>query len=130
VAKHRIVRVPEVLAFYRHHDGTRATRDRLRMALNHLGAQLAFLRGNPLVRRRLGRRGARDSTLGELLKRGNECYWQGDLDSARAIFRRVMRSGYGAPSDWKRMLPALLPAGLHRFLLKRRTSTNDPRPET
>jgi len=122
VAEHSIVRVPEVLAFYRHHEGPRATRDRLRMAMNHYSAQRGYLRMNPSVRKRLGRGRIRETTVGELLKRGYECYWQSDLDSARAIFRRVMAAGYGAPSDWKRMLPALLPLRLHQLLLQRRLS--------
>jgi glycosyltransferase involved in cell wall biosynthesis len=124
VAEYRIVLVPEVLAFYQHHDGSRATANRLRMALNHYSAQLDYLHRNPAAGRMLGRHKVRDLTLGELLNRGYECYWQGDLESARHIFRRVMKAGYGDASDWKRMLPALLPLSVHRRLLRRRSAAN------
>lgn len=117
---HRIVRVPEVLAIYHHHHGSRATSNRLRMAVNHLEAQQEYLQHRPDAQRKLGPAKIRALTLGELLRRGNACYWRGDLEDARAIFRRVMKSGYGDASDWKRMLPALLPAGLHKRVLRRR----------
>jgi glycosyltransferase involved in cell wall biosynthesis len=121
VAEHKIIRVPEVLAFYYHHTGPRATSDRVRMALNHFGAQREYLQEHPSIRKMLGRHKVRDLTVGELLKRAYECYWQGDLESARKIFRRVMKAGYGNTSDWKRMLLALLPLKLHRQLVHERT---------
>jgi glycosyltransferase involved in cell wall biosynthesis len=126
VAAHKIVRVPEVLAFYYHHAGPRATSDRVRMALNHLDAQQAFLQTHPAILDRLGRRTVRELTVGELLKRGYECYWQGDLESARKIFQRVMKAGYGDAHDWKRMLPAWLPLKLHRQLIRERMAPNVP----
>lgn len=119
VARHRIVRVPEVLAFYFHHKGPRATANLLRMAVNHLGAQEHFLKQNPALRRALGTRKIRELTVGEMLRRGYQCYWGDDLQSARAIFRRVMKRGYGTATDWKRMLPALLPWRMHRWLVGR-----------
>lgn len=117
VVQNRIVRVPEVLAFYYHHAGARATRDRVRMALNHFEAQRDFLRKHPDIRKKLGRDRVRALTVGELLDRGYESYWRGDLADARRIFRRVMQAGYGGGADWKRMLPAWLPLGLHKRLL-------------
>lgn len=125
VAENKIVRVPEVLAFYYHHEGPRATRDRVRMALNHLEAQGAFLRKHPGIHKTLGRGKVRALTVGELLDRGYECYWQSDLENARKIFRRVMKAGYGGVTDWKRMLPALLPLNLHKRLVSGRMASND-----
>jgi len=124
VADHQVVRVPEALAFYYHHPGPRATSNRVRMALNHLGAQRHYLRHHPRAVQQLGRGKIRELTAGETLRRGYECYWDGDLESARKIFRRVMRTGYGNAGDWKRMLPSLLPLGLHRLLLHKRLSTD------
>lgn len=124
-AENKIVRVPEVLAFYYHHKGSRATHDRVRMALNHLDAQAAFLLKHPGIQKMLGRSKVRTLTIGELLDRGYECYWQGDLENARKIFRRVMKAGYGGVADWKRMLPALLPLNLHKRLLGKRIVPND-----
>jgi hypothetical protein len=56
-------------------------------------------------------------TVGELLHRGYERYWAGDIEVARTIFRAVMREGYGGAPDWKYMLPSLLPLSLHRQLI-------------
>jgi glycosyltransferase involved in cell wall biosynthesis len=109
-----IVRVPAVLAFYHHHGAGQASRQSLRAALQPLAAQETFLARHPLIAKRLGRRRVRELTFGTLLKRGYESYWKGDLDTARAIFRRVLRSGYGRPRDWTYMLPSLLPTSLHR----------------
>ena len=118
VAENRISLVPEVLAFYHHHGGQRATSDPVRMALNHLATQQEYLRKHPEVRNRLGRRTVRALTVGELLSKGYACYWAGQLKDARRIFLHVMKSGYGNARDWRRMLPSLLPLPWHRFLVR------------
>jgi GT2 family glycosyltransferase len=112
-----VVRVPEVLAFYNHHGGQQASRNRLRVALQTFEVQQRFLDEAPGLETSLGRQEVRRKTLGALLSRGYESYWAGDLDAARGIFRKVMRAGYGQPRDWKYMLPALLPAPLHQRML-------------
>lgn len=112
-----LVRVPEVLAYYHHHAGEQITKNRLRVALNHCWAQRKYLVQHPEVARRLGSRRVRELVEGALLRRGYACYWARDLVAARAIFRMVMRAGYGRPRDWLYMFPALLPLRLHRGLL-------------
>ncbi|MEO6697214.1 MAG: hypothetical protein ABIN45_04335 [Gammaproteobacteria bacterium] len=62
---------------------------------------------------------ARQLVHGELLARGYQAYWARDLVTARAIFRLIVSHGYGTLSDWKYMVPALLPLSLHRALIKR-----------
>ncbi|HUW28695.1 MAG TPA: glycosyltransferase [Sulfuriferula sp.] len=114
---HRLVRVAEVLAFYRHHDGVQMTKKRAVIARNHWLVQREFLAQHSEIANLLGRNRIRSITHGELLKRGYACYWDRDLRSARAIFRTVMASGYGTPSDWKYMLPALLPLPIHQALI-------------
>lgn len=114
----RIVRVPEVLAYYRHHEGEQITKNRARGALNHWRVQHRFLERNPETVQRLGRRRVRELTDGELLRRGYSCYWTRNLQAARVIFRTVMRAGYGTPRDWKYMLPALLPLSWHQGLIR------------
>lgn len=116
-AVHRLVRVPHVLAYYHHHGGDQITRNRARIALNHWRVQQKYLRAHPSVVQALGKEKIDRLTLGELLKRGYACYWQRDLAAARAIFRTVMKQGYGTRSDWKYMLPAWLPAAVHERLI-------------
>ncbi|NMF96729.1 glycosyltransferase [Aromatoleum toluolicum] len=112
-----LVRVPRVLANYHHHQGDQITKNRARIALNHRRVQEKFLIANPGVRERLGTNRVRELTAGELLKRGYESYWKRDLLAARAIFRAVMKEGYGGLRDWKYLITALLPLGLHQALL-------------
>lgn len=117
-----IVRVAEVLAYYHFHGGVQASGNRLNAALQHWQAQLDFLAERPDISEKLGRRKVRQATHGELLHEGMTAYWQRDLTTARAIFRRVMRHGYGAVAQWRYMLPALLPLPVHRTLLGLPTS--------
>lgn len=112
-----IVRIPEVLAYYHFHGGVQASANRLNSALQHWQAQRDFLAERLDLARRLGTRRVRQATHGELLHEGMIAYWQRDLYTARAIFRTVMRQGYGALPLWRYMLPALLPLSAHQTLL-------------
>ena len=126
-----IVRVPEVLAFYHFHGGTQASGNRGRAALHHWHAQISCLQGNASLATLLGASRIRQLTTGELLKRGYESYWHRDLPAARQIFRAVMKQGYGTLTDWKYMLPSILPELWHRWLIglrDRDTRTTDGQP--
>lgn len=112
-----IVLVPEVLAYYQFHGGAQASSNKARAALHFLHAQTAYLATHPAFAQALGGARVRKLTLGALLARGYECYWSRELEPARAIFRAVMRRGYGSPTDWKYMLPAWLPLRWHRLLI-------------
>ena len=116
----RLILVPEVLAYYHHHEGDQVTKNRLRVALNHWRAQEKFLRENPETMVRLGRARVRELVTGELLRRGYAAYWDRDLHTARTLFRYVMRKGYGRPKDWFYMLPSMLPFPLHAWMLQKR----------
>lgn len=114
-----IVRVPEVLAYYRHH-GNQMISNRARIALSHFEVQRAYLLQHPEIAAMFEHNAIHALTSGELLKRGYTCYWQRDLSAARKIFRAVMKQGYGTFKDWKYMLPALLPESWHQWLIKLR----------
>jgi len=115
---HPVVRVPEVLAYYHHHGGQQATRSKVQVALVTTEVQRHFLSVHPEAVHALGRKKARRLIYGTLLDRGYAYYWRRDLVPARAIFRRVMRSAYGAPKDWRYMLSSLLPLSIHRKLIQ------------
>ncbi len=114
----RIIRVPEVLAFYHFHSGQQASSRHAEAALQFLTAQQRYLAGNPPLIQKLGRRRLRELQWGTLMHRGFERYWLRDLASARPLFREVMRHGHGGLREWLYMLPAWLPEGLHRTLLE------------
>lgn len=113
---HPIVRVPEVLAYYRHH-GNQMISNRSRIALSHFNVQCAYLIDHPEIADTFTPDTLSALTKGELLMRGYACYWQRDLPAARKIFRAVMKQGYGTLADWKYMLPAWLPESWHRGLI-------------
>lgn len=118
-----VLRVPEVLAFYHFHGGEQASANRQRAAFHLLHAQEQYLRQHPDFASQLGWPRKRELLYGGLLRTGFDCYWKRDLPAARAVFRRIMRAGYGKPADWAYMLPALLPEPLHRVLLQLRSGT-------
>lgn len=114
-----IVRVPAVLAYYHFHDPAQQKSKiaPARTALAHMQAQLSFLRDNPGAREKLGKNVIRQHIYGHLLDKGYELYWQRNIPAARQLFRKVMSGLYGAPLDWKYMLPALLPLPIHLYLI-------------
>lgn len=122
--KHLLTSVPAVLAYYHFHDGNQATNDKAKTAINHYRAQQLFLAQHPESATTLGRNNLRRLMYGELLKRGFECYWKRELHSARIIFKQVMKHGYGSVSDWKYMLPSLLPYAFHRKLITTMATEN------
>lgn len=112
-----IVRVPEVLAYYRFHPG-QMTRNQARTALTHYQVQNAFLNTHTDIPELNDPSLRLDLTTGELLKRGYRAYWSRNLADARPIFRKVMLDGYGTFRDWKYMLPAWLPESWHSWLIR------------
>jgi hypothetical protein len=120
VPQGKLVLVPEVLAYYVHHEGLQITKNRTKVALNHLRAQEKFIASNPDAVKKIGRRRVRQLLAGELLQKAYVCYWNRDLQSARTLFRQVMRRGYGSPKVWLYMLPSLLPLRVHTRLLEKR----------
>lgn len=117
-AQGSIVRVPEVLAFYHHHDGPQATDNQVLAALDTFRAKEIFLGHHPDIARRLGRETVDDLLWGRLIAKGSELYWRGDIEAARPLFRKALLSGHGSPRDKIRMLPCLLPLPVHRLAAK------------
>lgn len=114
-----IVRVPQVLAIYHFHGGAQASANHAQAALQLWQAQREYLARHPQVVRQLGSHKIKRLTHGELLQRGYARYWARDLTAARALFKTVMKHGYGNLRDWKYMLPALLPFSWQEALIQR-----------
>lgn len=112
----KLVRVPEVLAFYHFHGGVQATGNRGKTAIDNWRVQREFIEAYPSIERELGKQVVRRIVEGQLLKRGFECFWDRDLPAAHAIFRLVMKNRYGSLNEWKYMLAALLPLPLFRMV--------------
>jgi len=112
-----IIRVPEVLAQYHHHDGVQATHNQSLAALDTLRAQQMFLRRHPEIERQLGANRIESLTWGKLIEHANALHWRGDFESARPIYRKALLGGHGSLSARLRMLPSLLPLAAHRAIL-------------
>jgi glycosyltransferase involved in cell wall biosynthesis len=112
-----IIRVPEVLATYHHHHGVQATHNQALAALDTLKAKQIFLQRHPDIVAHLGAHRIESLTWDKLIQQGNVLHWQGDLKSARPVFRKALLAGHGSFSAKLRMLPSLLPFWLHRAIL-------------
>lgn len=116
----RIVRVPEVLAYYRWHGGGQISAVRWRQVLDAWQVRRDFVRFHPEAVAHLDRRTRRELVHGDLLRRGYTAYWRRDLDSAGRLFRRALVTGCWHLPDLKYLLAACLPAPLYRTLLQLR----------
>lgn len=116
----RIRLVPEVLAFYRHHQSGQITSKQWRQARNSWLVKRKFVRQHPELVAHLSHRGLRDLIDGGLLARGYDNFWRRDLDSAQRIFRMSLLTGGWAAKDLRYLLPALLPASIYRRLVQSR----------
>lgn len=117
-AQGKLIRVPEVLAQYHHHGGEQATHNRALAAIDTFRARQFFLQRHPDLAARLGENLVEQLTWGRLIKDGNVLHWQGNIESARPVFRKALLAGKGTFSDKLRMLPSLLPINIHRYFVE------------
>ena len=122
----RIRLVPEVLAFYRHHQGGQITSTQWRQARNSWIVKRKFVRQHPQLVRHLSAAELRDLIDGSLLRRGYDNFWRRDLDSAQRIFRMSLVKGGWRAKDLVYLLPSLLPPALFRRLVSRRDRSPAP----
>jgi glycosyltransferase involved in cell wall biosynthesis len=116
----RIRLVPEVLAFYRHHQSGQITSTQWRQARNSWLVKRKFVRQHPQLVNHLPPAELRDLIDGSLLRRGYDNFWRRDLESAQRIFRMSLVKGGWRAKDLVYLLPSLLPPPLFRRLVSRR----------
>lgn len=114
----KIVVLPEVLAFYNHHQGAQITKNRLTIAINHWKIQNKFIKNHPEIQTSLGKKRIREIIDGELLKRGYLNYWKRDLKASHTLFRLAMKRCFFSAKDLKYLLPALLPFRIYRVCVQ------------
>ena len=114
---HPIVLVPEVMAFYRHHQGGQIISKQWRQAQNVWTVKKTFVRECPELITGLSDKKLQSLIDGGLLRRGYDNYWRRDLVSARRIFRMALRTGSWRAKDLRYLLPALLPERLYLALI-------------
>ena len=104
-----IVRVPHVMAFYRHHGQAQMSSNRWRQARYTWLIKRDFIKRSPQLVAGISSHRLRELVDGALYKRGFDAYWGRDLVSAHRIFRMLLRAGYWTVKDLKYLLPAMLP---------------------
>ncbi len=114
----RIVRVPEVLAYYRWHGSGQVSAVKWRQVLDALTAQKDFIAENPALVSHLGSETLNDLTEGKVLIQAYRALWKRDLISARKLFHHVAAARTFKIKDLRHIIPAtLLPLSTYRWLL-------------
>jgi glycosyltransferase involved in cell wall biosynthesis len=116
-ATHPIVRVAEVLAFYRFHQFGQISSTQWRQAEHSWLVKKKFLATHPEIVSTLPAAKLIDLVDGGLLRRGFDLYWKRDLTSAQKVFRLALKTRAWKKHDLKYLLPALLPERAYRALI-------------
>ena len=114
----KLVRVPEVLAFYRWHDSGQISKTRWKQVVDSRAVRTDFVKHNPDRVAHLSSAKLRDLADGFLLREGFRCYWKRNLDDAQRLFRRALVLGSWKLADLRYILPALLPGPIFAWLVR------------
>lgn len=109
-----IVRVPEVLAYYRWHNRGQISSVKWRQVLDAWRVKKDFVEANPLLMQQLSLSTIDDLANNYALKQAREAFWKRDLTSAQKLFRSVLTTSCWKIGDLKYLLPALLPLSIYR----------------
>lgn len=113
----KMVRVPEVLAYYRWHDAGQISAVRWRQVLDALAVQQDFVRVNPQLVAHLSARRLDELTEGRVLQQAYRALWNRDVQSAHKLFRHVARAGSFGFKELRYVVSALLPFGAYQWLV-------------
>jgi glycosyltransferase involved in cell wall biosynthesis len=120
-----IVRVPEVLAFYRWHGPNQISAVKSRQVLDALAVQQDFIRTNPQLVAHLPPKRLRDLTEGQVLKQAYRALWKRDIASAHKLFRHAALARSFGIKELRHVASALLPLPAYRWLVGL-TDRNEP----
>jgi glycosyltransferase involved in cell wall biosynthesis len=113
----RIVRVPEVLAYYRWHHTGQISTARWKQVLDAVQVRRDFVSRYPQLVRHLSSETLYQLVDGQLLNEAYRTYWSRDLGNAQKLFRAAFARRAWQAKDLKYMLPALLPSRLFRGIV-------------
>lgn len=122
----RLVRVPEVLAFYRWHDHGQISKTKWKQVLDARTVRQDFIDQNPTLVAGLEATELQRLVDEPLLKEAYRAYWKRDLVSARRLFRKAFAHRAWHAADLKYLLPTLLPEKLYQSIIT--TIDRQPRP--
>lgn len=112
-----IVRMPEVLAFYRWHGSGQISANKWRQVLDAVQVRRDFVERFPNLTRHLSSDLLNELVDGQLLKAAYRAYWTRDIFNAQKLFRAALTRHVWKLRDLKYILPALLPARLFQELV-------------
>lgn len=113
----RIVRVPEVMAFYRWHGGGQISKTRWKQVLDALQVRRDFIAQHPERVSHLSQAKLSELSDGYLMREAYRSYWKRELEDAQKLFRAALREGSWKASDLRYLIPATLPGSVFRRLV-------------
>ena len=113
----KLVRVPEVMAFYRWHDKGQISKTKWKQVLDALQVKRDFVTHHPERVAHLPKDKIIELSDGFLLREAYRVYWRRNLVDAQKLFRRALVSGGWKAGDLKYLLPALLPGSWFHWLV-------------
>ena len=124
--KPRLVRVPEVLAFYRHYARNDNGIPRWRQVFDAVDVREDFVRHHSDITGALGPAKRRALVYDTLLSEAYRCHWRRNTQSSRRLFLRAFFNSNWKMGDLKYMLASFMPGaifdGLIRYIDARRSA--------
>jgi cellulose synthase/poly-beta-1,6-N-acetylglucosamine synthase-like glycosyltransferase len=117
----RIVRVPEVMAFY-HWRGGQISSDRSRQVLDAVQVRRDFVKSNPALLANVPKASLIELIDGQLGARAYEALWRRQLRTAQKLFRAYFSSMQWKLKDLPYVLCSLLPSGVFDWVVTRKDS--------
>ncbi len=112
-----IVRVPEVLAFYRWH-GKQISTNAWRQTMNAYRVRLDFAAQHPQHTAHIAAPRLWELTHGSVLQDAYRAYWSRDLYTAHKLLRQAFSRRIFHAKDLRYILPSLLPLSVFRTLVQ------------
>ena len=112
-----IVRVPEVLAYYRWHGQGQISTIRWKQVLDAVQVRRDFITHHPDMVKHLSSEALYQLVDGQLLHEAYRTYWSRDLLNAQKLFRAAFARRAWHAKDLKYLLPALLPSRLFKGIV-------------
>ena len=116
----RIIRVPEVLAFYRWHDQGQISATKWRQVLDAWSVRKEFIATNPSLVAHLSADTLSSLVNEPLTRQAYDAFWKRDLVSAQKLFRAILKENCWNRRDLKYIILSLLPLSLFQRLVRHR----------
>jgi len=114
----RLVRVPEVLAFYRWHGEGQISKTKWKQVVDAQQVRRDFVAQHPERLAHLAPEKLRELSSGVLLREAYSALWRRNLVDAQMLFRRAFVQRLWKLRDLYYILPALLPGPLFGWLVR------------